>query len=169
MIEDLKKKTADLVINVFDLAVASNSIEDVRLEELDPEAATALTALEKEVDGVSEQVKEIEDEFEIITASLVSQNQVDMTDFMRKVNTLIDDTHAFDAQILAMPRPKNRLSKPKYFRRIRRVNMTVDGIVERIAQLKSQFPLPEAAASGNNGKPDTIPDPAGKKSVLETA
>lgn len=133
MIEDLKKKAEELVINVYQLAVASNSIEDVDLEEVEPELATELIAVESKIDDLLIEVDELQIEL---------SSQTDKTEFIRKLNKFIDDTDALDSHILAMPRPKNRIGRPKFYERIRVLNSRITQINEKIVMIKLNIPSP---------------------------
>jgi SMC interacting uncharacterized protein involved in chromosome segregation len=131
MIEDLRKKTEELVINVYKLAVASNSIEDVALEEAEPKLARELHAVELKIDDLLTEVNELE---------LELSSPTDEAEFIRKLNKIIDDTDALDSQILAMPRPKNRVGRPKFYERIRVMNFKVSRVTENIIKLRQKFP-----------------------------
>ncbi|MFQ5629084.1 MAG: hypothetical protein ACE5I1_10015 [bacterium] len=147
MLEDLRKKSEELVIKVHKLAVASDSIEEVELAEVEPQLA-------EELDAIGTKLTEMTGDVELLDP--VSVDAADKTEFVKKINQIINDTDILDSLILAMPRPKSRVGRPKYYERIRELIGTIAGIIDKINMLIVQYP--EFSAPSPNGQPGTPDD-----------
>lgn len=133
MLEDLRKKTEDLVITVYKLGVASKTIEEVRLEEIEP-------ALAQELGEVDTRIAAISQEIDQLAAGKAPETVT--PDIMSKVHKIIDDTDALDSQIMAIPRPRNRIGRPKYYERIRFIIAKIEQMTEKIAGLQERLNVP---------------------------
>ncbi|MCA9743487.1 MAG: hypothetical protein H6695_01395 [Deferribacteres bacterium] len=126
MLEDLRKKTEDLVISVYKLGVASTSIEDVKLEDIEPELAQKLNDVDTRIYAISQEIEQLS------TNKTSADTAVTI---VSKVNKIIDETDSLDSQIMAIPRPRNRIGRPKYYERIRFIIAKIEQITKKIAAL----------------------------------
>ena len=137
MLEELKQKTGILLSRVYDLAAASEAIEVTDLETVEPRLAEELGLLDEKIDVLGQQIRTLLDD---VNATGVPSNGDERSDFILKLNKIIDDAELIDAQILAIPRPKSKVGKPKYYERIAVMTQKIETAIQQISQLKSSIP-----------------------------
>ena len=130
MLDDLRKKTEDLVSTVYALGVASRSIEEVELAEIEPELAGELDAVDARMQTISQQITELSGD------KAASKPAAEIAS---KIDKIIDETDALDSQILAIPRPRNRIGRPKYYERLRIIIAKIEQMTQQIATVQERL------------------------------
>jgi len=133
MYEDLRTKTEELVINVYKLAIASDSVTDVNFADVEPDLAKELNDVAAMANGLLTMVNQL---------GPAPLNGTDKVEYVKKINKIIDDTDVLDSRILAMPRPKSRVGRPKYYEGIHALVQAIDNIIAKITEHRQNYPNP---------------------------
>lgn len=146
MLNDLKRKTSTLLSRVYQLAAECRAIEVTELETSEPNLAEELDLLDKKIDALQAEINEVSNIREGGHSGTSSQ-----ADVIRLINKIIDEAELIDSLILAMPRPKSKVGKPKYYERIGAISAKIDCIVQEVDQIIS----PENSSQNRKRWPGT--------------